>query len=361
MDTTYDVVLPSKLYSILGSGMTGFSVANVTQQGILMMAFVSPPASAARRDAIRRQLAGSSPAFAWRFAIGTLGLQFARMNALRREDDASRDLLLLSDLSEPNRSLECWNLKSLALFRALARRLAVWRYEWYAKVDMDSFVVWPNLLRELVLLRGSTTSFASPARDGHYGLPCSYFRDDPRFRIVSWHVGSTFMCGGMYMVTRDVVEWMARNPPWALVQTLSPDCKEDRTFTLWLNDGQRGRNGFACDAAHCIDFHEGGVPFHADTIYVHRVKTTSQWRQTASHFEAHRDALVASTRGDMLALSDNRGGLAARAHTQFKAAHLLSPPLPSGSRRATRSRVPVTLRDVQDGRLPVKTARRSRP
>ena len=216
-------------------------------------------------------------------------------NATRREQRRHGDLMILGTDSEQQIG-RLGYLKVESFFR---RALQVHRresvsYLWYAKCDDDTYVVLPQLHRELELIGPDVI-------DGYYGVHCGDFvrDDDP---VLRW-----YFCGAFYALTADVVTRLVRQPlgesadgkwrhstgslAWAI------GFSEDVHMRAWLRSLGAGRNSWSCGFRHCHDapgtgnLHYHQRPLSGETVFVHQVKHAELFARVAGYFGQHADAI----------------------------------------------------------------------
>jgi hypothetical protein len=288
-----DDSLHSRLSATSG-GITGGTHGDTRAPScVVFLGIFSVAADSARRHLIRHGLRNAAPLSLHGFVLGVQGLPYTTLRWLGAEAALHFDLLTLGVRENMNHG------KTLAFFaraaQLLERRLL--SCEWIAKVDSDTYVVWPNLVRELVLLRPAKHM---PSLDGAFGWPCTGSKSSEE-RLASFVSGGNYFCGALYALTADLAAWVGRE---AQAGRLTGTGSEDKRATSWWCAAGRGKNAAACGATHCKDMpgsalrearaknvsalapkHNAERPLAQTDIFVHRVKAVSQWKEAASFFE----------------------------------------------------------------------------
>ena len=211
-------------------------------------------------------------------------------NTTRHEQRRYGDLMVLGMLDEKSVGHITYAKVDAFFRRALQRRA---RYKWYAKCDDDTYVVIPQLHRELMLI-GPNVS------DGYYGVHCGSFERDED-AVLRW-----FMCGAFYALSADVAAKVVREPlgqrgvvgsksqrfpAWAM------ESNEDRHMRERLRSLRTGRNAWSCGFHHCHDapgtgnLHLHQRPLSGETVFVHQVKHPKLFARVAGYFAAHAEAI----------------------------------------------------------------------
>jgi len=170
--------------------------------------------------------------------------------------------------------------------------------KWYAKCDADTYVVLPNLWRELLLLGGGLT-------DGYYGVHCGPFeRDGPDDARLRWR-----FCGALYAMTADVLRELLRRPlPSGRVAVVKQPLSqqrfggadswgEDGQVRIWLHRRGLGANAWSCGFERCHDAPGTGNLLHhqrsvsTDTVFVHQAKHPRLFGAVHAYYVKHAAAI----------------------------------------------------------------------
>jgi hypothetical protein len=167
--------------------------------------------------------------------------------------------------------------KTHAYFSAVPLIFGADHYDYVGKVDDDA-------LYRLAAL--ADTLRAKPRRDLYHGflVPCGM--------VVDPHAEWQFMAGYGYIVSWDVAAWISENAE------LRNDTRgvEDKVFRGWLWRGGRGKNMYGEGPPRMYDYVESDSvaanrrcaehDLTADTIAIHKLKTSLRWARTLKFFNA---------------------------------------------------------------------------
>ncbi|EYU42439.1 hypothetical protein ABFS82_10G133800 [Erythranthe guttata] len=143
-------------------------------------------------------------------------------------------------------------------------------YHYVVKGDDDVYFRLQNLVDSLAPL---------PRQDLYYGyvIPCPSM--DPFVH---------YMSGMGYLVSWDIVEWLAESD----IPKKHLEGPEDKIFGDWLREGRRGKNRYNAKWA-MYNYPEPPTrcthELWPDTIAVHLLKTQEKWIRTLNYFNVTRD------------------------------------------------------------------------
>ncbi|KAJ1687457.1 hypothetical protein LUZ63_018847 [Rhynchospora breviuscula] len=144
-------------------------------------------------------------------------------------------------------------------------------YDYVVKADDDAYFRLDNLA---LFLKDK------PREDLYYGMEmfCDYVNG-----ICGAH--NTFMAGFGYVLSWDLVEWIAESD----IARNNKTGLEDMMLVEWLNTGGKGKNRY--DGVPAMYDYKGNLPekrdrhdFIPETIAVHQLKANAQWARTLEYF-----------------------------------------------------------------------------
>ena len=180
----------------------------------------------------------------YRFVISTLGLVAQVKKRLLNEELKYGDLYLMESSKENMNHGKTWSY-----FTSIPKN-----YRWIAKMDMDTFLILPNVLQ----LFHSMKMYV----DAYWGAFCGRFAG-----------------GAFYALTRDVVHVLQGNQ-----SRLKRVGAEDQLVDVWLKQLHVGNRRIDCKwGTRCIDLDTFKSPYARpvsnNTIFVHKVKTSTAWER----------------------------------------------------------------------------------
>ena len=180
----------------------------------------------------------------YRFVISTFGLVAQSKKQLQHENFMHDDLYLMESSRENMNNGKTWSY-----FTSVPQN-----YRWIAKMDMDTFLILPNVLQ----LFHSMKMYA----DAYWGAFCGRFAG-----------------GAFYALTCDVVHVLQGNR-----SSLKRQGPEDQLVDDWLKQLHVGNTRIDCRwGTRCIDLDTFKSPYARfvsnNTIFVHQVKTSTAWNR----------------------------------------------------------------------------------
>lgn len=139
------------------------------------------------------------------------------------------------------------------------------KYDYAMKSDDDTYFRLDNLVESLK---------DKPRHDMYYGAGLPF--NEKKF--------PEFMLGMGYMLSWDLVEWIAESE----ISRREPTGPEDVLTGKWLNMGNKGRNRYNMIPA-MYDYRGSKLQdFIPGTIAVHQLKETTRWLNTLEYFNVRR-------------------------------------------------------------------------
>lgn len=133
----------------LQTGKVDTNISEIT----IAIGTLSIPSTSLRRSHIRKTYASESDQFVHRFCIGTRDLSGEKLSNLVKENEKYADLILQDSVKDAKKyTVSGWDRFELTKKVLYWFKLAIRMYPsalFIGKTDIDTFLVWPNLLREL--------------------------------------------------------------------------------------------------------------------------------------------------------------------------------------------------------------------
>ena len=202
------------------NGLKAASQTEEREHHFLVVLVLSAPDHQERRRAVRETWLRSprSDVKAW-FVVGSAGLRESTLEALRAEEAAHDDVMMLP-------MVDAYAGLTDKVLRALVRVDDEWDFNYLLKVDDDTFVNLPAVLEDL-----DNANYRSGLYWGFFDGRAPVFKSgqwaEPDYVLCDRYV--PYALGGGYVLSANLVNYLARNAP-----DLHLFSSEDVSVGTWL-------------------------------------------------------------------------------------------------------------------------------